>query len=190
LVAADQARLFVALSLPVTVVDELLRWRAPVLASIDGLRAVRVGSLHATLCFLGSCPRDELDRIADACESVAGMALPWLSLGEPVWLPARRPNVLAVRLEDRGGGLEEIQSALAGSLARGGWYEPESRPFFAHVTVARAGRRERVAPVELEPPTAVAWRGKTLVLFRSRLDGSGARYETLRTLQLGTIVGS
>ena len=186
---ADQARLFVALALPVTVVDELLRWRAPVVASITGLRPVSAGSLHATLCFLGSCPRDELDRIADACEVVGEMALPRLSLGKPVWLPTRRPKVLAVGLKDRGGGLEEVQSAVAGALARGGWYEPESRPFFAHVTVARAGRRERLRPVELEPPAAVAWRGKTLVLFRSRLDDRGAQYEALRTLALGMSVG-
>jgi 2'-5' RNA ligase len=184
LVPADQARLFVALSLPVTVIDELLRWSAPVVASVGGLRAVGPGSLHVTLCFLGSRPRDEVDRIADGCEVVGGMALPALSLDEPVWLPTRRPKVLAVRLQDRGGGLRQIQSALAGSLARGGWYEPESRPFTAHVTVARAARRERVRPVDLEPPAALAWRADTLVLFRSRLGRGGARYEALRTVPL------
>jgi 2'-5' RNA ligase len=150
---------------------------------------VSAGSLHTTLCFLGSCRVDELDRIADACEVVGEMALPALALGEPAWLPARRPNVLAVRLQDRGGGLEQIQLALAGSLTKGGWYEPDSRPFLAHVTVARAGRREHVRPVELEPPAAVVWRGQTLVLFRSRLDRRGARYEALRTVELGISTG-
>lgn len=188
--AADQARLFVALSLPVAVIDELLRWRAPVVASINGLRAVGAGSLHVTLCFLGSCPRDELDRIADACEVVEGMAPPALSLDEPVWLPLRRPKVLAVTLRDQGGLLQEIQSALTRSLAGGGWYEAESRSFAAHVTVARAGRRERVRPVELEPPAALAWRGDTLVLFRSRLERGGAQYEPLRTVPLGMGVES
>jgi 2'-5' RNA ligase len=184
-VAADQARLFVALSLPETVVDELVRWRTPVLASIDGLRAVGAGSLHVTLCFLGSRPRDEVDRIADACEVVGEMAPPALSLGEPAWLPIRRPRVLAVGCKDPDRGLEEIQSALSRALARGGWYGPEARPFRAHVTVARARGRERVRPVGLEPPAALAWRGETLVLFRSRLDGRGARYEALRTVELG-----
>jgi 2'-5' RNA ligase len=184
-VPADQARLFVALSLPATVVDELLRWRAPVVASVAGLRPVGAGSLHVTLCFLGSCPGDQLDQIADACEVVGEMALPRLSLGEPVWLPAQRPKVLAVRLEDLGGGLEDIQSDLSGSLARGGWYEPELRAFTAHVTVARAGRRERVRLMELEPPAAIGWRGTKLVLFRSRLDSCGAQYEALRTIELG-----
>jgi 2'-5' RNA ligase len=143
-----------------------------------------------TLCFLGSCPRDELDRIADACEVVGGMAPPALSLGEPLWLPTRRPKVLAVRLQDRAGRLQEIQSTLARSLAGGGWYEPESRPFTAHVTVARAGRRERVRPVELEPPATLTWRGDTLVLFRSRLERGGAQYEPLRTVPLGMGVES
>jgi 2'-5' RNA ligase len=188
--AEDYARLFIALSLPVTVIDELLRWRAHVVASARGLRAVGAGSLHVTLCFLGSRRVDELERIADACEVAGEMAQPALSLGEPLWLPTRRPNVLAVRLEDHDRGLEEIQSALGRSLARGDWYEAESRPFLAHVTVARAVRRERVRPVELERPAAVAWRGQTLVLFRSRLDRRGAQYEALRTVKLGTSVGS
>ena len=188
--AADQARLFVALSLPVTVIDELLRWRAPVLASVDGLRAVGAGSLHVTLCFLGSHPRDEIDRIAEACEVVGRMAPPALSLREPLWLPTRRPKVLAVSLQDRGGRLQEIQSALARSLARGGWYEAEPRPFTAHVTVARAGRRERVRPVELEPPAVLAWRGDNLVLFRSRLERGGARYEPLQTVPLRASSGA
>jgi RNA 2',3'-cyclic 3'-phosphodiesterase len=189
-VAADQARLFVALSLPETVIDELVRWRTPVLASIDGLREVSAGSLHVTLCFLGSRPRDEVDRIADACEVVGAMAPPALSLSDPAWLSTRRPKVLAVRLHDPDRGLEKIQSALSRTLARGGWYEPEARPFLAHVTVARAGRRERVRPVGLAPPAPVAWRGRTVVLFRSRLDGRGAQYEALRTVELRMSTGA
>src|ERR1019366_4481335 len=73
----------------------------------------------------------------------------------------------------------------AGALAGGGWYEPELRAFTAHVTVARAGRRERVRLMELEPPAAIGWRGTKLVLFRSRLDSFGAQYEALRTIELG-----
>jgi hypothetical protein len=53
------------------------------------------------------------------------------------------------------------------------------------VTVARAGRRERVRLMELEPPAAIGWRGTKLVLFRSRLDSCGAQYEALRTIELG-----
>lgn len=186
----DRARLFVALLLPETVIDELLQWRAPVLIAMSGLRAVRAPALHVTLCFLGSCPGAELAQIADVCEVVAAMAPPALSLGAPMWLPIRRPKVLAIKLEDREDGLAEIRAVLAGSLTRGGWLQPEVRPFLAHVTVARAGRRERVRPVELEPPTPVAWPGGALVLFRSRLEGRGPQYEPLRTVQLGMSVGS
>jgi RNA 2',3'-cyclic 3'-phosphodiesterase len=189
-VAADNARLFVALSLPETVIDELVRWRTPVLASIYGLRAVSAGSLHVTLCFLGSRPGDEVDRIADACEVVREMAPPALSLGEPAWLSTRRPKVLAVRLHDPDRGLERIQSALSRSLARGRWHEQDARPFLAHVTVARVRRRERVRPVGLEPPAAVAWRGRTVVLFRSRLDRGDAWYEALRSVELGMSAGA
>lgn len=186
----ERARLFVALERPASGRDILARWRAATLREIRALRPVPVEHLHATLCFLGSRPASQIDEIAGACGVVAGEPVVESSLGEPVWLPARRPRVLAVRLSDGSGALSRLQAALSSALVSGGWYAPESRPFLAHVTVARVAGHERIKPPALQPPPAVELRCSRVTLFRSRLGSSGARYEPLSVVELGSAPGA
>jgi 2'-5' RNA ligase len=183
---AERARLFVALELPASARDILSRWRGSTLREIPALRPVPVEHLHATLCFLGSRPASQIDEIASACGVVAGEPVLELRLGEPVWLPARRPRVLAVRLEDGSGALARVQAALSAALASGGWYAPESRPYLGHVTVARMAKDARIKPPRLEPPPAVDVHCSRVTLYRSRLGSGGARYEPLSAVELGS----
>jgi 2'-5' RNA ligase len=63
---------------------------------------------------------------------------------------------------------------------------PESRPYQAHVTLARARAREGSRLPELGAMTQLKpWRADQLILYSSRLTRTGAVYEELRTLQLG-----
>jgi 2'-5' RNA ligase len=180
----ERARLFVALELPDEARVELASWRAGVLARTPSLRAVPVESLHVTLCFLGAVAPEAIAGIGAACAEVVdrlqGAAIP-LGLAEPLWLPRRRPRVLAVSIEDRGGLLAALQGELSASLARGGWYDPEPRPFLSHVTLARVRASDRFRQFELEPPHAVAFTGSTVTLFRSR---PGSQYEPLREMAI------
>jgi RNA 2',3'-cyclic 3'-phosphodiesterase len=187
---SDRARLFVSLELPASARDILARWRSSVLRENSALRPVPVEHLHATLCFLGSRPASQIDEIASACGVVAGEPLVAPRLGEPVWLPARRPRVLAVRLEDASGALARVQAALSSALVAGGWYAPESRPFLGHVTVARVAKDARIKPPRLEPPPAVDVHCSRVTLYRSRLGSGGARYEPLSTVELGSAPGA
>jgi 2'-5' RNA ligase len=183
----ERARLFIALDLPADVCTELERWRSGILDGLPGLRAVGPEALHATLCFLGWRVVDEIEPIADACvNAVGGAEPPGLSLGGALWLPARRPRVLAVALEDPSARLVELQSRLSATLSGGGWYAPEARPFLGHVTVARVSGRARVRPVELSRLEAIAFDARAVTLYRSRLERGGARYEALRTAELGS----
>ena len=92
---------------------------------VDGLRLVSPEALHATLCFLGWRSVDEIDQIDAACgQAVGERVAPLLKVAEQLWLPRRRPRVLALRLEDPSGALEEIQAGLSAALSAGGWYEP------------------------------------------------------------------
>ena len=186
------ARLFVALELSETARDALTRWRSDAVASaVSGLRAVRSDDLHATLCFLGSRPEDEIDHIAAACGVVAGEPGVESAFGEALWLPARRPRVLAVSLLDPDGRLGRLQATLSAALVAGGWYAAESRPFLAHVTVARVGREARVRAVSLPaPPGDLAVRCSRVTLYRSRLGSGGARYEPLVSISLGSAPGA
>jgi 2'-5' RNA ligase len=188
--AGGTARLFVALELPSAARDALVRWRASVLSEVPGLRLVRPEDLHATLCFLGSRPVGDVDGISAACGVVAGEPVVDSAFGEGLWLPARRPRVLAVALRDDDGVLAEVQSALSRALVAGGWYAPESRSFLAHVTVARVGRDARVRAVELPAPPSLAVGGSVVTLYRSRLGAGGARYEPLASVSLGSAPGA
>ncbi len=184
----ERARLFVALELPGEVRDALDVWRERALAGVSGLRAVSASSLHVTLCFLGSVAVTEVDAVWDACrlslEGRVGVAPPPLVIGAAVWLPARRPRVLAVSVGDLGGGLAAVQAPLSGALVEGGWYRPEARPFLAHVTVARVGRGAAVRAVELPAPPGIEFVGIAVTLFRSWLGPGGSRYESLRSVSL------
>ena len=186
----ERARLFVALELPGAVRDRLALWRDEVVAGVPGLRAVAVESLHVTLCFMGWVDVELVDAIAAACGVVGEMPAASLRVGRGIWLPARRPRVLAVELSDVGGRLGAVQSALSEALAEGGWYAPEKRPFLAHVTVARVGRGARVGRSSGLPevPDDPSFTGSTVTLFRSHLSASGARYEALASVQTSKTV--
>jgi RNA 2',3'-cyclic 3'-phosphodiesterase len=182
----ERARLFVALELPESARSVLAEWRDTPLSRVSGLRPVRVEDLHVTLCFLGTRPAHEIEEIGAACGVVAGEPPVESAFGEPVWLPRRRPHVLAVSLSDREGVLGRLQAVLSEALVGGGWYAPESRPFLAHVTVARVARDARIRAVELPVLSAEAIQCSRVTLYRSRLSPSGARYEPLTVVELGS----
>jgi RNA 2',3'-cyclic 3'-phosphodiesterase len=182
----ERARLFIALELPAPARDAIVDWRSSALPGVPGLRMVRPEDLHATLCFLGSRPALEIDSIAAACGVVAGEPVASTRFGEPVWLPRRRPRVLAVSLDDGDGALARLQAALSSALVAGGWYVPESRPWLAHVTVARVAKDARIRAPRLPAPPLVDMRCSRVTLYRSRLGPSGARYEPLHVVELGS----
>jgi RNA 2',3'-cyclic 3'-phosphodiesterase len=181
-VTGERARLFVALELPAEARTELISWRRGVLDRTQALRAVPAEALHVTLCFLGDVSAAASAAIGETCaealERVPAGELS-LSLSQPLWLPRRRPRVLAVAVEDHGGGLAALQRELSAALTHGGWYKREPRPFLAHVTVARVRASDRIRPLELGPPHALAFAGSIVTLYRSQ---PGSQYTPLRRL--------
>ena len=185
--SAERTRLFVALDLPSAARAALERWRSTALRDVEGLRLVAPEALHATLCFLGWRSADEIEQIGGACAAALGQrAAPGLRFSDPLWLPRRRPRVLAVGLDDQSGVLKEIQARVSAALSAGDWYEPEGRPFLPHVTVARVAARVRVKPVELARLESLDFDGAAVTLYRSRLERTGARYEPLRRVEFSS----
>jgi 2'-5' RNA ligase len=181
-------RLFVALDLPDVLRGHLLGWGAHALSDIPGVRLQRPEAMHVTLCFLGEQPVAEVEAIAGAMHAAVGRRTELtLTPGAPIWLPARRPRVAAIEVADAGGDLAVLQAGVSAGLAGGGWYEPERRPFLAHVTVARIGRNGPRQPPELPtPPPAVSAAGRSVSLYRSHTGASGARYEAVATVGLAS----
>jgi RNA 2',3'-cyclic 3'-phosphodiesterase len=183
---SPRARLFVALELP----DEVVRATAALardkFGPVDELRLVPTESLHVTLVFLGYHPEREIDRIAEVSFGEGGGEFDLIPEGI-VPVPHKRPRLFALGLEDAGGGLIAWQEGLSRRLAAAGLYEPEKRPFWPHVTLARVKRGAR-APRGVELPAlprelARPFRAPRVTLFRSTLKPSGAVYEPLASME-------
>ena len=175
------ARLFVAVDPPPETCAALSAWaRELPVARGQPMRVLAPGSLHITLCFLGSRPVAEIAPIADAVVRCAG-PLGELRLGAPVLLPPRRPRALALEVHDDDDGLERLHARLLAELQSVSDWQSERRRLRPHITVARmrGGRRGGAPPVLTAPTPALIFAPRWLVLYRSWLERAGARYEAL-----------
>jgi 2'-5' RNA ligase len=187
---SPRARLFVALNLPDAVREGIEAWKTEALAD-PALRPVPAENLHITLAFLGYRPELDIVRVAAAIEASVALA-PRLELLDPVARPERgRPRLFA--LPALSPGTERVQARLSEILVSERLYEPEKRPFWPHVTVARVraegrgsrrpmqvGRPPGSLPVELRKSAFC----RRLTLYRSELQPSGARYVPLAQVEL------
>jgi 2'-5' RNA ligase len=187
---SPRARLFVALDLPEETREGLVAWGNEALAD-PALRPVGPESLHVTLAFLGHRPEEEVGAIAEAVAESAAPA-PWVELRDPEQRPPRgRARLFA--LPAISPGAEALQAGLAQRLVEAGIYEPEKRPFWPHVTVARVrpeARGSRRPAVVSEPPGPIPEElmepriSVRMTLYRSVLQSSGARYVPLAQVEL------
>jgi RNA 2',3'-cyclic 3'-phosphodiesterase len=137
---SPRARLFVALELPEAVRAGIAAWGRKALAD-PALRPVAPQSLHITLAFLGWTAEKEIPRLAEIVAASGGPA-PAIELGDPVPRPERgRPRLFA--LPAASPGTIALQARLQERLVAARLYEPEKRPFWPHVTIARIRRQER-----------------------------------------------
>ena len=185
--SGPRARLFLALDLPEPARASLVSWRDSLVAGRGDLRPVRPDALHVTLVFLGWQDESAAPRIAEAAfAALPGGPPPLLTPAGVRSLPPRNPRLFALDLEDEGGRARALQAAASAALEAGGWYRPENRPFWPHLTLARVKRGEhRVAPLpDAPPPPSEPFEAPVVTLYRSTLRPQGALYEPLaRTLE-------
>lgn len=187
---SPRARLFVALDIPGDLRDELVAWQREF--DDPALRPVRAENLHMTLAFLGYRPEKEVERIGEAIRAVSSPAPEATLKRDPVGVPrGKRPRLFALDVESPG--TVELQAEVERRLLEERFYEPEKRPFWPHLTVARVKPEKRGGrkPAVVETPphpfrTDVRFRPTRLVLFRSHLKRSGAEYEPVAELELPT----
>ena len=159
--------------------EALAAWQGEAFARADGVRVLAPDHLHVTLAFLGSRPADERGPIAAALHEAAGVA------DSPRFVFRRYRETRSVGmlvLDDEEGRGAAIAAALHERLERLGVYEPERRPWLAHVTVVRFRRRPQLAPALPELPP---FSPSEAALYHSLLRPTGAQYEVLDTVALG-----
>lgn len=179
--SGPRARMFLALDLPEDARRALVAWRDSLTAGRQDLRPVPAAALHVTLVFLGWQDVSAAERIASAAfESIPAAPAPVLSPSELRSVPPRNPRLFALDLADLDGRVTALQAAASAALAAGGWYRPEKRPFWPHVTLARVKRGERRAPPLSGPPApSAAFEASVVTLYRSTLRPQGSLYEPL-----------
>jgi RNA 2',3'-cyclic 3'-phosphodiesterase len=174
--------MFLALDLPEAARERLVDWRDAILDGRRDVRSVRPEALHVTLVFLGWQDEAAAERIAEAAfGALPAGPPPRLAATGVRSVPPRNARLFALDLDDEDGRATALQAAMSDALAAGGWYRPEKRPFWPHVTLARVKRGERrVAPPPDRPaPPAEAFDAGVVTLYRSTLRPQGAIYEPL-----------
>ena len=140
--SGPRLRLFVALDLPDPFLDRVTGWQQEAFADRGDLRLTSRFSLHVTLVFLGYQAGRDVERIAELAFSDDGGPFE-LKATDVIEVPPRRPRLYALELEDGKEALGKWQAGLAERLQGAGLYEPEKRPFWPHLTIARFKQTER-----------------------------------------------
>ena len=190
--------MFTALDLPEETRAGLETWQAAECAD-EALRPVSPQALHVTLCFLGYCPERAIDRLSEVIAGIEPRPVEMRFEREPIGLKGRRPGLYAVSAPSEAA--VELQAELSRLLESERLYQPEKRPFWPHLTVARvrperersdgSRRRRRGRPRVVERPPGPLpegllqpWGAVRVALYRSHLRSSGAQYERLAALKL------
>jgi 2'-5' RNA ligase len=189
-------RVFIATPLPDTaresiagVVEEVRA--AGVLEGGRDVRWVRLDGLHLTLRFLGPTLEDRIEAARDAVRQVGVQAEPFDLVigGAGTFPPVGRPRAIWLGVREGADRLAQLAAHVDRSLVGAGW-PPETRPFRAHLTLARAdgvpagigiGARLAAATADLRIPA----RMDRIGLFESLTGGGPARYEPLELVELG-----
>lgn len=183
----DALRLFLALPLPAAQAARCEEWLAPHRLAHPEARWLPADVLHVTLVFLGAVAAGRVQSLRDALAGVAADVAPFdveLATGGG---RARRGDDGVAWLEVGRGAAEitRLASSLEGAV---GWRSgPHSAGQLPHVTVARRASGRLIAELAAAGGAGpgIRWRADSVVLLRSHLGGTGARYEPVHVAWLG-----
>jgi 2'-5' RNA ligase len=184
------ARLFVALDLPPAVRAGIAAWQASALGD-PALRPVGERALHVTLAFLGRRPAEDIGRVGRILLGLTRRRVSMRLDPDPVGIPRGRPRLVA--LDAPSEAAEATFAELSAKLVEERLYEPEKRPFWPHVTVARVRpergrkgvpRRLEAMPGPLRSGLVEPFDAVRVTLYRSTLRPEGAEYTPLAGLEL------
>lgn len=139
-------------------------------------RPQRPDQWHVTLEFLGPVPASRVDAALEAAARVRAAPCEIQFDAVEYW---RRPEVLCLVARVLPPSLDHLVTQLREALA-GLDFQPESRPYRAHLTLARKVVHP-VSPVQFEP---LPWPVADFALVESITDRSGSVYTPLATWSL------
>lgn len=151
---------------------------------------VPAGKLHLTVRFLGQVPDEKAAALAGAFQRGFKTAAFEASLsGLGVFPETGSPRVVWIGIGDGAASFQALHREVEAGLAPFG-FEPEGRPFSAHLTLGRvreargsAARIRETLARELRRPAR--WRVDRLTLYESRLSPKGPTYVPVAYAPLG-----
>ena len=184
---AKPLRLFVALEIPGQAKDVVEEAFAPWREEFPKARWVPRENMHVTLKFLGRTWPRLTDWVPEQIEAavVELDSFETRLLGAGSFPSAKRGRAIWAGFDDEDGRLTELAGAIDEALEDE--FEPEKRPFHAHLTVARSDPPLKLpstytsTSLESEP-----WRIDHVTLFRSHLGRPAPRYEPLARFPFGS----
>jgi 2'-5' RNA ligase len=179
-------RTFLAFKPPGAIVHRIERLQNRLQGEGIEARWVKPASIHLTLKFLGETDPAAGEAIEQAMQAaVAGQVPLELSLGGLGGFPSlHRPRVLWQAVAGEVERLRSVQQALDERLALCG-FDPEKRPFRAHLTVGRIRNPKRwhaadtVLARQMQALPSLTFTVDALIWYESRLGPGGARYTAL-----------
>ena len=188
-------RIFIAAPLPraaaaeVAALVELVRG-AGVPGGGRDVRWVRLDGLHLTLRFLGPTLDDRIEPAREAVRVAAANERPFsVTIGGAGTFPSEaRPRALWLGLQAGGPALSGLAASVDRALAAAGW-PPETKPFRAHLTLARADgvpAAGRIAAHLINAASAlrIDCPVTQIGLFESLTGGGPARYAPIELVAL------
>ena len=173
--------------------DVANRLRRDLARKVPALHArwVDVANLHITLWFIGEVQEARAAEIREALAASAFPVAPFdLAIaGCGAFPPSGAPRVFWIGVDRGGAGMTALHADAGRRLAPLG-FEPERRPYTAHLTIARVkdpGRGTSRAVRQIlssRPVDCGVSRVSAVTLFRSHLSPRGATYEPLLRVPL------
>jgi 2'-5' RNA ligase len=178
-------RSFVALDLPLGAQEALSRLTHELRQTGAAVSWVKADRIHLTLKFLGSVPPDRIESVQSALGPVAASASPFRlqPAGCGAFPAIKQMRVVWVGLRGDDQALISLQKSVEDALAPLG-FEPEDRPFRAHLTLGRVKGRQHLRALQDALLTHQGFESEVfdvteLVLYKSDLLPDGARYTPL-----------
>jgi 2'-5' RNA ligase len=142
-------------------------------------RWVAADSLHLTVRFLGGVEYDRLEALAGSLRALRFEPFT-MSLGDlGTFGRGTAVRVTWLALAAGGDQLRRLAAEVEARCSAHG-FEPETRPYNPHLTLARARQRRGGRLPELPPPPELpGWTVAGFRLYRSRLGPGGASYSVL-----------
>lgn len=151
----------------------------------DAIRWVREETYHVTLRFLGDTERGRIEALTDCVREQTAALQPFrMQLGGVRPFPSKRRPIAIVLDVDPLERFEELAEAVERGVVAAG-FDPNPRRFQPHLTLGRVRGKGFSGVTASVTPTGQSCDVNEVVLFRSDLHPSGARYTPIERAPIG-----